>query len=112
MTPLWMCHGTTMNECHHKKGLIDSGTTKNAVFCYVKSGKCTLDTPQKFANYADEKIIGVTTLYMLKEKMFNQFSEFSKLATYGRPFQKQYYRRYGDLGVCSHGKKHFNEIIS
>ena len=107
-----MCHGTTMNECHHKKGLIDSGTTKNAVFCYVKSGKCTLDTPQKFANYADEKIIGITTLYMLKEKMFNQFSEFSKLATYGRPFQKQYYRRYGDLGVCSHGKKHFNEIIS
>ena len=42
------------------------------VFRNVKSGKYMITTPQEFANYTDEKIIGVTTLSMWNEKIFNE----------------------------------------
>ena len=50
------------------------GAIKN-VFRNVKSGKCMITTLQEFANYTDEKIIGVTTLSMWKEEIFNEPEE-------------------------------------
>ena len=86
------------NQHQHWKGPINvvAGTTKNAVFCDIKSVNCMINTPQKFANYADDKLIRFTTLYMLKEDRWR---------TDGEPFYKRYYRRNGGSTICSHGEK-------
>ena len=45
-------------ERHHGKGPMDGigGTLKNSVYRDVMSGKCVLDTPKQFAEYAEKSL--------------------------------------------------------
>jgi len=54
------------NERHHGKGPMDGigGTLKNCVYRDTMSGKCFINTPMEFAEYADKTVKGITSLYL------------------------------------------------
>ena len=54
------------NERHHGKGPMDGigGTLKNSIYRDVMSGKCVIETPKQFAEYAEKSIKGLTSLYL------------------------------------------------
>ena len=45
---------------------------KNLVLRHVKSGKVVINTPEKFAHYADKVCVGVTSLYLPKEEFLEE----------------------------------------
>ena len=60
------------NERHHGKGPIDGagGAVKNVVFRDATSGKCTINLPKEFTEYADKRGESITTLYFPECKLF------------------------------------------
>ena len=69
---LMSCYDRTLkvswfyNERHHGKGPMDGvgGTVKNVVFQDVKSGKCTITSPEEFADFVNKSLESITTLYL------------------------------------------------
>ena len=61
------------NEAHHGKGPMDgiSGTIKNLVYRKVLSGDVVIDTPKKFAEFANE-ISNVDCLFLSKEQLLKE----------------------------------------
>jgi len=121
------------NERHHGKGPMDGigGTLKNCVYRDTMSGKCFINTPMEFAEYADKTVKGITSLYLpadevlvepddiemspkikdtlkihLVKRSFDQqrvpVLKFFKLATDVKPFFTQYY---GENMSCGHEKQ-------
>ena len=136
---LMSCYDRTLNvswfynERHHGKGPMDGvgGTVKNVVFRDVKSGKCTITSPEEFADFANKRLESITTLYLPQCELFVEPSEVSKapkiaqtlqvhkvvrhfskngivylkfyyLASDEKPFFTQYYRKECDPEVCGH----------
>ena len=109
------------NKRHHGKSSMDGigGSLKNSVYRDVIPGKCVIDTPKQFAEYAERSVKGITSLHLLKEpediesspritdtlqihmvKIFFDkrkvcFLEFYHLATYNEPFFTQFYGQGG-----------------
>ena len=54
------------------------GTVKNVVFWNVKSGKCTITSPEKFADFANKRLESITALYLPQCELFVETSEVSK----------------------------------
>ena len=54
------------NERHHGKGPMDGicGTVKNLVFHDVKSSKCIINSAKEFAEYAEESIERISSMYL------------------------------------------------
>ena len=121
------------NERHHGKGPMDGvgGTVKNVMFLDVKSGKCTITSPEEFAEFANKRLESITTLYLPRCELFVEPSEVSKapkiaqtlqvhkvvrhfsknrivylkfyyLTSDEKPFFTQYYRKECDPEVCGH----------
>ena len=91
------------NERHHGKGPMDGigGTIKNIVFRHVKSGKCVIDTPKQFAEYAAGEIKGVTCLYMPERKLVSEPEEIEQAPKIEQTLQiHKIGRSYNEFGVC------------
>ena len=61
------------NQTHHGKGPMDGigGTIKNLVYRKVLSGDVVIDTPKKFAEFANE-ISNVDCLFLSKEQLLKE----------------------------------------
>lgn len=124
------------NERHHGKGPMDGvgGTLKNSIYRDVMSGKCVIDTPKQFADYAQQSIKGLTSLYLpaaevmaepvgidlapkipetlqvhMVRRLFNDqkvpYLEFSKTASDTDPYFTQFYGE----GACGHPENGTND---
>ena len=62
------------NEKHHGKGPMDGigGFLKNSIYRDVMSGKCVIDTPKQFAEYAESAVKGITSLYLPTEEVLKE----------------------------------------
>ena len=121
------------NERHHGKGPMDGigGTVKNLVFRDVKSSKCIINSAKEFAEYAEESIEGISSLYLPRDNVIQEpqgidvapkipetlkihkvrhcydknkvcYLEFYHLASDEKPFFTQFYRSESDPEVCGH----------
>ena len=121
------------NERHRGKGPMDGigGTVKNLVFRHVKSGKCVINSPREFAEYSQQIVTGITSLYMPEsevgeepadvmnapkiattlqvhkvERLYNKdqvcLLRFYQTASDAALFHTQWYRRAHDPEVCGH----------
>ena len=65
------------NERHHGKGTMDGvgGTLKNVIFRKVKSGQVVVYTPEEFANFTNEIVPSIITIYLPKEEEIKEPSD-------------------------------------
>ena len=119
-------------EAHHGKGPMDGigGTLKNKVFKEVKSGRLSIETPEKFANAADRlcnidslylplenyleepsgiegarEIKGILKIHRIIRKFNHQevpYLDFYELSSDDDVFHRQFYRSDTDPEVCGH----------
>ena len=47
-------------------------TLKNSIYRDVMSGKCVIDTPKQFAEYAENAVKGITSLYLPTEEVLKE----------------------------------------
>ena len=105
------------------------GTLKNCVYRDLMSGKCVIDMPKEFAEYAEKAVQGITSLYLpsqdvlvkpgdidvspkihetlqvhMVKRFFDQqnvlYLQFFKMATDAKPFFTQFYEE----RACGHQK--------
>ena len=78
-------------ECQHVKGPMDGlgGTEKNIVFRDSESGKCAINSPKKFAKYANKRVESITTLYLPECKLFVESNEVAKAPKIPQTLQVQ-----------------------
>ena len=48
------------------------GTLKNSIYRDVMPGKCVIDTPEQFAEYAESAVKGVTSLNLPTEEVLKE----------------------------------------
>ena len=69
------------NKVHHGKGTMDGigGTIKKLVYSKMLSRDVVIDTPKKFAEFAN-KICNVDCLFLSKEQLLKEPEEVAKVA--------------------------------
>ena len=48
------------------------GTLKNSIYRDAMSGKCVIDTPKQFAEYAESAVKGITSFYLLIKEVLKE----------------------------------------
>jgi len=91
------------NERHHGKGPMDGvgGTMKNKVFRDVKSGKVQINDAESFAEYADNTINGIKSLYLPESHVFDEPDDIENAPRIvGTLEVHKVVREFNDDGVC------------